>query len=205
MYAVALGVVCALSSCSISYMRTQPEQPEQKKFDGLQKVIHDDILVEDEDGNVVNVDQGLAIEPEPCTLTNVSCNPDHHEHIGSGNIAFRDTCGECKPSGECIDGYYRKDDRCWYDPPTVGPPGAFHDLDFTRDLDARCQANAQWMDLDYNYYDTKLNCDELNCQHNIKRFCFRRASKDSCEGTASGYYGNDKNDRVQDCVWVSET
>ena len=177
-------------------------------FGGLQRVTHANILVEDEDGNVINIDKGLSTEPEPepCTLTDVSCDPEHHSYIASGNVAFMDTCGVCRASGKCLDGYTLKDDRCWFNPESqTGEVGPFYDPDFTRKPDARCQANAQWMDLDYQYYDTKLNCDLLNCQHNFKRFCFNRGSEQSCDNTASGYYGNGLNDRVQDCVWVPET
>tara|TARA_B110000046_G_C12808014_1_gene320044 strand:+ start:47 stop:688 length:642 start_codon:yes stop_codon:yes gene_type:complete len=209
---VALGLACALSSCmsSMKMLSISMESTEPIKFEGLQRVTHDNILVEDEDGNVRNIDKGLATEPEPepepCTLTDVSCDPEHHSYIASGNVAFMDTCGVCRASGKCLDGYTLKDDRCWFNPESqTGEVGPFYDPDFTRRPDARCQANAQWMDLDYQYYDTKLNCDLLNCQENSRRFCFNRGSEQSCENTASGYYGNSLNDRVQDCIWVPET
>ena len=69
----------------------------------------------------------------------------------------------------------------------------------SRDPDAPCQANPQWKDIDYGYYDTALNCDESNCRSGFTRFCFSRETQEICESTASGVFPG--NDRLQDCVW----
>ena len=181
---VVTGLVCLISSSVVW-------------SDSLRPTAHENIMVESDDGSLVNIDnESLVVEEKVCERTDTPCDPEHYSHIASGNVAYMDTCGECHASGECLDGYKLKDDRCWKD---FGDP--YHDPDFTRDPDARCQANAQWIDLNYDYYDTKLNCVTGSCAGGGVRFCFRRGSRESCESTAGGIFPG--NDRVQDCVWIT--
>lgn len=173
---VVTGLVCLISS-SVVWSNS------------LRPTAHENIMVESDDGSLVNIDnESLVVEEKVCERTDTPCDPEHYSHIASGNVAYMDTCGECHASGECLDGYKLKDDRCWKD---LGEP--YHDPDFTRDPDARCQGNAQWIDLDYDYYDRKLNA----------QFCFKRGTRNSCESTASGMYNDGFNDRLQDCVWIT--
>jgi len=198
---IVLGFACMISGSAASgaMQMTKKSGSEPEVWSGsLTPTVHENITVEGDDGEVITVDESLKslIEEKVCEPTDTLCDPAHYSHIAAGNVAYMDTCGECHASGECLEGYESKDDRCWKD---FGDP--YHDPDFTRDPDARCQANAQWIDLNYDYYDTKLNCVTGSCAGGGVRFCFRRGSRESCESTAGGIFPG--NDRVQDCVWIT--
>jgi hypothetical protein len=208
---VVAGLVCLISSSLISGSIVSKVRQPEIWSDSLRPTAHENIMVEIDDGSLVNIDnesddgslvnidnESLVVEEKVCEPTDTPCDPEHYSHIASGNVAYMDTCGECHASGECLDGYKLKDDRCWKD---LGEP--YHDPDFTRDPDARCQGNAQWIDLNYDYYDTKLNCVKGNCAGAPSRFCFRRGTRESCESTAGGYFTEGQNDRIQDCAWIT--
>ncbi len=205
---IVLGFVCMISSSVVSGMLTMTKEPEAEPVvwsGSLKPAAHENITVEGDDGSVITLDDDGSveslkslIEEKVCEPTDTPCDPEHYSHIASGNLAYLDTCGECHGSGECLDGYKLKDDRCWKD---LGDP--YHDPDFTRDPDARCQANAQWIDLNYDYYDTKTNCDAGTCGGGGARFCFRRTTRENCESTAGGDFTEGQNDRIQDCVWIT--
>lgn len=59
----------------------------------------------------------------------------------------------------------------------------------SRDPDAPCQPNTQWVDIDYAYYDKTL-----------MDFCISRETQESCEAATSDV--GDRS-RLQDCVWVN--
>tara|TARA_B100000482_G_C12607279_1_gene297598 strand:- start:875 stop:1540 length:666 start_codon:yes stop_codon:yes gene_type:complete len=204
---IVLGFACMISSSFVSGVLTMTREPEPEPVvwsGSLTPTVHENITVEGDDGAVITVGDDGAVESikslteeKVCEPTDTLCDPAHYSHIAAGNVAYMDTCGECHASGECLEGYKSKDDRCWKD---FGDP--YHDPDFTRDPDARCQANAQWIDLNYDYYDTMLNCDTgSRCADAGPRFCFRKGTRKSCESTAGGIFPG--NDRVQDCVWIT--
>ena len=199
---IVLGFACMMSSSAASgaMQMTKNSGSEPEVWSGsLTPTAHGNVMVEGDDGSLINIDNESIkslTEEKICEPTDTPCDPAHYSHIAAGNVAYMDTCGECHASGECLEGYKSKDDRCWKD---FGDP--YHDPDFTRQPDARCQANAQWIDLNYDYYDTKLNCVKGDCAGGGVRFCFRRGSRESCESTAGGIFPG--NDRVQDCVWIT--
>lgn len=203
---IVLGFACMISSSFVSGVLTTTREPEPEPevwSVSLTPTVHKIITVEGDDGAVITIGENGAfesvkslIEEKVCEPTDTPCDPAHYSHLAAGNVAYMDTCGECHASGECLEGYKSKDDRCWKD---FGDP--YHDPDFTRDPDARCQANAQWIDLNYDYYDTKLNCVRGSCAGGGARFCFRKGTRQSCESTAGSIFPG--NDRVQDCVWIT--
>ena len=116
--------------------------------------------------------------------------------------------GECVRKEGCSYGFSLVNGTCisdeWYLPGGVGP----HYLKYlTKEPDAKCQANGESYhlskDKDKRYYQRALNCSTEGCIDEGKvRFCFKRTDENTCNSSASGYYGRGRNDRVKDCVWV---
>ena len=116
--------------------------------------------------------------------------------------------GKCVRKEGCSYGFSLVNGTCisdeWYLPGGVGP----HYLKYlTKEPNAKCQANGESYhlskDKDKRYYQRALNCSTEGCIDEGKvRFCFKRTDENTCNGSASGYYGRGRNDRVKDCVWV---
>jgi len=112
--------------------------------------------------------------------------------------------GVCVRKG-CSSGYDLVNGTCisrvWYLPGGIGPH--YHKY-LSTEPSASCQANGEWKNLDQNYFNKGLNCAGPDgCFDTGKiRFCFKRPDENTCNNSASGYYGNDRDDRVKDCVWV---
>lgn len=200
---VVAGLVCLISSSAMSTSlinsMSMMFKPSQAQSDQSGKVIktqvHEDILVESDDGVITNVDNE-SLEKK-CKLTDTPCDPMQHDNISQGDLGYMDVCGNCHFSGECLEGYVLKNEICVYSP---GDP--YHDPNRSRDPDALCQANAQWIDLDENIYDTVLNCDQDGCRDEAsKRYCFKREGQFNCEGVA---YRNATTGKIlQNCVWIT--
>ena len=111
--------------------------------------------------------------------------------------------GQCV-FNKCADNFTMVNNVCipnnWYLPGGVGP----HYLKYkSKKPSALCQANGEWYNLGSEYFDNSLNCPGPKCTDDGKiNFCFKRTDENHCNGTASGYYGNGRDDRVKDCVWV---
>ena len=123
--------------------------------------------------------------------------------------------GECVYKG-CSPGYSDVNGTCisarWYLPGGVGPHYRKY---LSKKPSESCQANGEWKILDSRYFDKKLNCADTDClDDGSYNFCFKRQSENECNGSASGYYGRNpeertlmedggRDDRVKDCVWVA--
>lgn len=200
---VVAGLVCLISSSAMSTSLINSMstmfKPSQAQSDQSGKVIktqvHENILVESDDGVVTNIDNE-SVEKK-CDSTDTPCDPMQYGSITSGEIGYMDTCGNCQFSGECLEDYVLKNDICMYSP---GDP--YHDPNRSRDPSASCQANAQWISIDENIYDTVLNCDQDGCRDEAsKRYCFKREGQFNCEGVA--YRNINTGQILQNCVWIT--
>ncbi len=200
---VVAGLVCLISSSAMSTSLINSMstmfKPSQAQSDQSGKVfktqVHEDILVESDGGVITNIDNE-SLEKK-CKLTDTPCDPTQHDNISQGDLGYMDVCGNCHFSGECLEGYVYKNDMCVYSP---GDP--YHDPSRSRDPDALCQANAQWIDIDENIYDTVLNCDQDGCRDEAsKRYCFKREGQYNCEAVA--YRNINTGQILQNCVWIT--
>ena len=143
----------------------------------------------------------------PCgELTeSASCTPPDGTPCDSGVTGRKNHYmnGQCV-FDQCEDDFSLKNNVCirssWYLPDGVGPNYLKYK---SNDPGASCQGNGEWYNLNSNYFDNSVNCATTGCFDEGKiNFCFKRKTENECNKTASGYYGNGRDDRVKDCVWV---